>query len=157
MDEETRQFVIDAEHLKLLRWGYFLSAGITACFSLFGLLYAGMALLFTSLPVEEGQEAPPEQIAWIFGIVGIGITVVMLAVAAAKLKVAKALRERTSRTFCFVVAVITMFGMPYGTLLGVFTLLVLSRPSVAQAFGANASAPLPQPGEPRSGVPPHTC
>jgi divalent metal cation (Fe/Co/Zn/Cd) transporter len=152
VDEETRQSVIDTEHLKLLRWGYFLSAGVTACFSMFGLFYAGMALLITSLPVKEGQDAPPEQIAWIFAIVGIGITVVMLAVAAAKLKVAKALRERTSRTFCYVVAVITMFGMPYGTLLGVFTLLVLSRPSVAQAFGADASATVPQPGEPASEV-----
>lgn len=152
MDEEAKQSVIDAEHLKLLRWGYFLSAGVTAFFSMFGLFYAGMALLITSLPVKEGQDAPPEQIAWIFAIVGIGMTVVMLAVAAAKLKVAKALRERTSRTFCSVVAVITMFGMPYGTLLGVFTLLVLSRPSVAQAFAADASATVPQPGEPASGV-----
>lgn len=152
MDEEAKQSVIDAEHLKLLRWGYFLSAGVTAFFSMFGLFYAGMALLITSLPVKEGQDAPPEQIAWIFAIGGIGMTVVMLAVAAAKLKVAKALRERTSRTFCSVVAVITMFGMPYGTLLGVFTLLVLSRPSVAQAFAADATATVPQPGEPASGV-----
>jgi divalent metal cation (Fe/Co/Zn/Cd) transporter len=148
VDEETKQSVIDAEHLKLLRWGYFLSAGVTACFSVFGLFYAGMAALLTSLPVKEGQDAPPEQIAWLFAIAGIAITVVMLAVAAAKLKVAKALRERTSRTFCYVVAVITMFGMPYGTLLGVFTLLVLSRPTVARAFGVAASATARQPGEP---------
>jgi divalent metal cation (Fe/Co/Zn/Cd) transporter len=152
VEEDAKQSIIDAEHLKLLRWGYFLSAGVTACFSVFGLFYAGMALLITSMPVKEGQDAPPEQIAWLFAIVGIAITVVMLAVAAAKLKVAKALRERTSRTFCYVVAVITMFGMPYGTLLGVFTLLVLSRPSVAQAFGADASATVPQPGEPASGA-----
>jgi hypothetical protein len=152
VDAETKQSIIDTEHLKLLRWGYFLSAGVTACFSMFGLFYAGMALLITSLPVKEGQDAPPEQIAWIFAIVGIGITAVMLAVAAAKLRAAKALRERTSRTFCYVVAVITMFGMPYGTFLGVFTLLVLSRPSVAQAFGADASATVPQPDEPASGV-----
>jgi divalent metal cation (Fe/Co/Zn/Cd) transporter len=152
VEEDANQSVIDSEHLKLLRWGYFLSAGVTACFSMFGLFYAGMAALLTSLPVKEGQDAPPEQIAWLFAVVGIGITVVMLAVAAAKLKVAKALRERTSRTFCYVVAVITMFGVPYGTLLGVFTLLVLSRPSVAQTFGADASATVRQPGEPASGA-----
>lgn len=136
MDDEARQAIIDAEHLKLLRWGYIVSAVMTGLFSIFGLFYAGMAFLITSLPVKEGQDAPPEQIAWLFGGVGMTMTIVMLVLMAAKLKVAKALRERRSRTLCYVVAVITLFGIPYGTLLGVLTLLVLSRPSVARSFEA---------------------
>ena len=32
------------------------------------------------------------------------------------------------------VAVLTMFGMPFGTFLGVLTLVVLSRPSIANTF-----------------------
>ena len=134
MDDDTKQAIIDTEHLKLLRWAYFLSAGLTACFSLMGLAYAGMGAFITSIPVKEGQTPPPEAIVWGLAIVGITVTVIMLALAAAKLRVAKALRERNSRTLCYVVAVLTMFGMPFGTFLGVLTLVVLSRPSVANTF-----------------------
>ncbi|MDH3199344.1 MAG: hypothetical protein OEM15_00460 [Myxococcales bacterium] len=147
MDEEARQVIVDAEHLKLLRWGYFVSAGFTAFFSLFGLAYVGMGALMSSLPFKKG-DAPPEAFILMFIVVGILITVIGLAIAAAKLRVAKALRERNSRTLCYVVAVITMLGMPYGTALGILTMLVLSRPSVAKMFGAGPPATVAYPSEP---------
>ena len=72
----------------------------------------------------------------------------MWALAGAKFRVAKALRERTMRTFCIVVAVITMLGIPFGTLLGILTLLVLGRPSVERSFDASSRAALAQPEPP---------
>jgi Na+/melibiose symporter-like transporter len=93
VDDDTKQAIIDTEHLKLLRWGYFLSAGVTACFSMMGLVYAAMGAFITSIPVKEGEAAAAEAMAWGLAIVGITITVIMLALAAAKLRVAKALRE----------------------------------------------------------------
>lgn len=97
---------------------------------------AGMGLLFATLPFKEGK-APPEEFVWYCVAIGLVITAAMLALAVAKLLVAKALRERKSRTLCYVIASLSLFGMPYGTLLGVLTFLVLSRPSVAGMFGAN--------------------
>ena len=134
MDDEARQAIIDAEHLKLLRWGYFISAGLSACFSVFGLLYAGVGAFIANVPVKAGQHAPPEHLGLFFAILGISLTVIMLSVAAVKLRVAKALRERNHRTLCYVVAVLALFGVPFGTFLGIATLLVLSRPSVANLF-----------------------
>ncbi|MBW1757222.1 MAG: hypothetical protein JRJ80_13755 [Deltaproteobacteria bacterium] len=60
MDDEARQAIIDAEHLKLLRWGYFISAGLSACFSVLGLFYARMGAFIANVPVKEGQDAPPQ-------------------------------------------------------------------------------------------------
>lgn len=151
MDEEARQAIVDAEHLKLLRWGYFVSAGFTAFFSLFGLAYAGMGALMSSMPFKKGDE-PPQGFFLMFIIIGLLITVIGLGIAAAKLRVAKALRERDSRTFCYVVAAITMLGMPYGTALGILTMLVLSRPSVAKMFGAGPPTTLGYPSEPAQGI-----
>jgi hypothetical protein len=47
--------------------------------------------------------------------------------------------------FCLVMASITCMFMPFGTVLGVFTLIVLMRPSVKPLFEGQAANP---PGDP---------
>ena len=42
--------------------------------------------------------------------------------------------KRRRRMFCLIVAAISCLFFPLGTLLGIFTILVLSRPSVIQQF-----------------------
>ena len=42
-----------------------------------------------------------------------------------------------NRMFCFVNACIMCLHAPFGTALGIFTILVLSRPSVVARFEAN--------------------
>lgn len=148
MDEDAKQSIIDAEHLKLLRWGYFFSGAMTAFFSLFGLAYAAMGFMFVNFPVADGQNPPPEWFGLVFGILGTVTAVLMWALAAAKFRVAKALRERTMRTFCIVVAVFTMLGVPFGTLLGLLTLLVLGRSSVERSFDAGSGVALAPPEQP---------
>jgi len=66
-------------------------------FSLFGLAYAAMGFMFVNFPVPDGQNPPPEWFGLIFGIVGNVMAVLMWVLAAAKFRVAKALRERTIR------------------------------------------------------------
>ncbi|MGZ8851911.1 MAG: hypothetical protein ACXW2X_00840, partial [Thermoanaerobaculia bacterium] len=49
MDEETtRQEIVDAEHLRLLRIGYFIAAGTNVLWVFFPLLYVGMGALMLS-------------------------------------------------------------------------------------------------------------
>lgn len=48
---------------------------------------------------------------------------------------ARWLAARRNWTFCFVVACIACLQVPLGTALGVFTILVLQRPSVKGIFG----------------------
>ena len=47
----------------------------------------------------------------------------------------KFLARRTRYTYCLVVAGVECIFMPFGTVLGVFTIIVLSRPSVKALFG----------------------
>ena len=49
----------------------------------------------------------------------------------------RSLRRRDRYMFCLVVAGISCMLMPFGTALGVFTILVLLRPSVKQIFGVD--------------------
>jgi hypothetical protein len=137
-EDQLRQAIVDEEHLKLLGIAYLVSAAMNAFFSVFGLFYAGMGVLFTTVlaraPSGPGPEPPPEFIGWVFGFFGFGMFLIMITVGVLKFMTYQRLKQRRSRTFCMVVAGISCLGMPYGTLLGVFTFLVLGRPSVSKLF-----------------------
>lgn len=69
----------------------------------------------------------------IFGCFGVVLLVLLWGVAFLNFMVARSLPRRRHRTLCFVMAAITCFFLPLGTILGIFTLMVLSRPSVRAA------------------------
>jgi hypothetical protein len=45
------------------------------------------------------------------------------------------LRKRRNRMFCMVIGAIECMFMPLGTVLGVFTLIVLNKESIKQTYG----------------------
>lgn len=144
-EEFSRQAVVDEEHLKLLSICYMVSAAISAFFSLIGLSYAGMGAVVSEAikraPELTGntENAPPAFIGWIFGGIGLALFLMWITMAGLKLGVALCLKKRKSRTFCMVVAALECLGVPYGTLLGVFTFIVLGRDSVTRLFDAKAA------------------
>lgn len=146
-DSEIQQAAVDAEHLRLLGIGYIISGAMSAAFSLLGLLYAGMGVLFATLgaasagQAQRGGEPPPAFMGLLFGIVGGVLFLWMVTLAILKFRAAFCLRRRQGRVFCQVVAALSCFGIPYGTFLGVCTFLVLGRPQVAALFTGPADAP----------------
>ncbi|MHB0975802.1 MAG: hypothetical protein ACYC1U_01250 [Candidatus Aquicultorales bacterium] len=137
-EEELRKQITDEEHLKLLSLGYMVSAGSTAFFSLFGLLYFLMGVMLAVLSSEAGlqggDEPPPIFFGLFFGAIGLGVLVIGLTFAALKWRTARLIKERRSPVFCQVIAALSCLEVPYGTLLGVLTFVVFSRPSVAALF-----------------------
>jgi hypothetical protein len=141
-----RQAIVDQEHVRILSIAYLVSAGLNAAFSLFGLLYVFMGFFMTALmkhmPASSAQPAPPEAVVWMLVAMGLGMFAIMMTFGVLKYVAYRRLRERRSRTFCMIVAAISCLGIPYGTVLGIFTLAVLTRPSVAKLF-AVAPPPIP--------------
>jgi len=146
-EESSRQAIIDEEHLKLLSIGYMISAGVSAFFSLFGLMYVfmgaamGVALSHAPHAATNTSEPPPALFIWLFGGIGLVIFLLMIGIAALKLRVASCIKRRTSRTFCMVIAGISCLGVPYGTVLGVLSFIVLGRESVARLFNPAVASP----------------
>jgi hypothetical protein len=140
MPGETRQSIIDEEHLKLLSLGCVVSACISAFYSMFGLLYVFMGLMIgtavSRLPQNPANpaQAPPAFVGWILGSIGLAFFLLGIAVTAARFRAAWCVRHRKSRVFCMVVAGIGCLEIPYGTVLGVFSFLVLGRDSVVPLF-----------------------
>jgi hypothetical protein len=143
--EFDRQSLIDDEHLRLLSLGYMISAAMTAIGTLFSLLYVfagfvvvGVLSRHPDLAGNAGQ-APPAFIGWIISEIGLGIFTFTLTLAVAKYWTGICIKRRRSRTFCMVMAGISCIGIPYGTILGVFTFIVYGRPSVMRQFQAGVS------------------
>ena len=143
MTDAERQAIVDGEQLRLLSICYIVYGAFNAFFSLFGLLYATMGVFLAEfasrIPPQPNQAPPPEIFGLFFGIIGFGIFALMVTLAVLKFVVAKRLSQRRSRTLCLVVAGLSCLGIPFGTALGVFTFLVLLRPSVIRLFDASAS------------------
>ena len=130
----------DEEHLRLLSIFHYVVGGLAVLFSLFPLLYAGMGGLFVWLAqhpsATQNGQPPPPILGWIFIGVGafgflLGLTLAIFIILAGR-----ALAKRKRYQFAFVVACIECLFMPFGTVLGVFTLIVLSRESAKALFTA---------------------
>ena len=141
MLEQSRQSIIDEEHLKMLSIGYMVSAGVSAFYSLFGLIYVLMGIMmsatFSRLPQTSANPAgapPPAFVGWIFALIRSAFFLFALIVTAARFRAAWCIKHRKSRVFCMVIAGIGCLEFPYGTVLGVFSFLVLGRASVVQLF-----------------------
>lgn len=150
MDETLKRQVLDEEHLRLLGIGYWVFAGVSGFFSLFGLLYGLMGAFMVSLTsgiFPAPHQSPPEAVGWFMALFGLGFTLAMLCLAALKVGVARCLKRRRARIFCLIVAGICCLGLPYGTVLGVLTFLVLGRPTVSRMFAPAT------PAEAEAGVP----
>ena len=145
-DLALKQAILDDEHLRLLSIGYFISAGVSAFFSLFGLMYRFMGVTMGSIlssAAKSGQHAdamPPHMMGWMFGIFGGLFFLFGAGMAIAKFLTGKYLRQRRSRTFCQVIAGITCLSIPFGTALGVATFIVLGKPSVQSLFNRSTAA-----------------
>lgn len=133
----------DDEHLHLLSVFHQVLGGLCCLFALFPLLYLAMGLFMMSggmNPKEAGEFGPVFAGCFVAGMGGMFLAFAT-AYAIALFLAGRYLKERRRHTFCVVVAAISCAFSPFGTVLGIFTLIVLFRPSVRTLF----SPPPPTP------------
>jgi hypothetical protein len=128
---------VDADHLKLLAIFHFVGAGLAALGMLFLFAhYSFMHLFFANPKMWEGQKGgpPPAEFFAIFQWFYVAFGLWFFVSLTLNLVSAFCLRARKHRTFSLVVAGINCVHMPLGTVLGVFTMIVLLRDSVREAY-----------------------
>jgi hypothetical protein len=89
--------------------------------------------------VKPGEDLPPEFLGWIFAVLGSLLFLIGIAMAICILVAGRSLALRKGYSFALVMACIECLFVPFGTILGVFTIVVLSRESVRGLF-STASA-----------------
>lgn len=113
--------------------------------AVFGLCAAAVLalILFTvAMLVVELREAPADSygsqlIGPMIAMYGV-VALMLLAVMVLNLMAARRLVAHRGYRLCRVVAILNMLSAPLGTGLGIWSWLVLSRPSVRAAFGQPA-------------------
>ncbi|WP_233214451.1 hypothetical protein [Rhodopirellula bahusiensis] len=127
----------DAEQLRLLSIFHYVVAGLLALISLFPLIHlaVGVGLLTGAFDGAGTGEAPPAFMGWLFIAFPLAFIAFGLTMAACVAMAGRKLNQRRGHLFCLVVAGMECCFFPFGTVLGVLTILVLTRPTVRQAFG----------------------
>lgn len=136
--ELERQAIVDEEHLRLLPVFYWVLGAMDVFFSLYGLIYVAFAAIFAFAPFESSSTVsgpPPAFIGWFFFIFGAAFMLVFGISAGLKIATGFWIRKRRRRTASLVVAGLSCVSVPFGTIVGVFTFLVLLRPSVVALYG----------------------
>jgi hypothetical protein len=133
----------DEDQLRLLSIFHYVLAGMHALCATFPILHLaiGAALVFAPERLASGDgEAPPAVVGWFFMLVAGALMTFGFTLAACIAVAGRYLSQRRRYMFCLVTAgVMAALFMPFGTILGVFTIIVLMRPSVKAAFGYPAS------------------
>ena len=126
----------DAEHLKLLSIFHYVAGGLCAFFACFPIIHLVLGILFITRPdlLNGGKHPPPAIFGWFFVIFASAAMLFGWTVAVLLLIGGRCLSRRVRYTFCFVVAAVACLFVPLGTVLGVFTIIVLARPSVKALF-----------------------
>jgi len=133
----------DLEHLKILSIFHYVVAGFAALFATFPIIHLviGISMLsgsFFGETMPSTADFPP------FDLFGLFFTIIPAMMilfgwtfAIALVFAGRYLGKQQRYIFCLVMAGINCMFMPFGTVLGVFTIIILMRPSVKKLFNVN--------------------
>jgi hypothetical protein len=128
----------DTEQLNLLAIFHYVVAGLGALCSFFPLLYTTIGVIFIFAArhrtAKPDEDLPPEFLGWIFAVLGSLLFLMGIAMAICILISGRSLALRKRYSFAFVMGCIECLVIPFGTILGVFTIVVLSGESVRVLF-----------------------
>ncbi|HPZ09601.1 MAG TPA: hypothetical protein PL110_15975 [Candidatus Eremiobacteraeota bacterium] len=130
----------DRDQLKLLSIFHYILGGIMGLFSCVPLIHLFLGIIFVFAPdtmKDSRGNGPPAFIGWFFIVFALVFIIAGWILAICTLYAGRCLAKTKKYLFCFVTAAIMCVFMPFGTVLGVFTIIVLMRPTVKDLFSVN--------------------
>ena len=126
----------DLNHLDLLALFHYILGGITAFFACIPFLHVfmGLAIVSGKLFEDANGTGPPSFFGWLIVVMGSVFIFLGWCLAVFMFITGKKLKRRKNRIFCMVVAGVECVFMPFGTILGVLTLIALSKDSIKEIF-----------------------
>lgn len=127
----------DSEHLKLLSTFHYVVGvlgGLFSCVFIIHVAIGIMALTSPQMMADKAGQAPPPFFGWMFIVMGGAALFFGWVYAVCMIVAGRFLARRKRYIFCMVMAGLSCLFIPFGTILGVFTIIVLSRPTVKEVF-----------------------
>jgi hypothetical protein len=133
----------DDSHLDSLATAHCIMGGVMALFACLPMMHVVMGAMFAlgggdmseQLAGEPNGGPSPQLLGWFFMGMGLLFFVLGQAFSVSVIVSGRFLNQRKNYMFSFVLACLACAVFPFGTILGVFTILVLSRPSVKALYG----------------------
>ena len=131
-----------SDKIKLISISHYILGGIMAVFSFFPLihLFMGIAILVGAFDGQNPENAPPRFLGLFFVIMAAVFILVGITISTLILISGYKLSKLKSRMFCLVMGCVQCLFMPFGTVLGVFTIILLADDEVIQLFKENAQS-----------------
>lgn len=124
------------QHLRILSIFHYVVGGLAALFACIPLIHFSLGLGMTAgwFPPEGSGEPIPRFIGILLMVFAGGAVLLGWIFALCTILAGWYLAERRHYTYCLVMAGVECIFMPFGTVLGVFTIVLLSRPAVRSLF-----------------------
>ena len=123
----------DEQYLKLLSVFHYVVGGLAACFACIPLIHLSIGIAMLVGAIDDA----PEFVGAFMVLIAIFAILAGWTLAVCIIIAGRCLAKRRRYMFCLVMAAISCVFMPFGTVLGVFTIIVLMRPSVKELFAVN--------------------
>jgi len=136
--QQSREEVVNNEHLNLLSIFFFIMGGLSLLGAFVLLIYSVVfGAIMSNDHIRQSMNNSGEDVGMIFniltGVFGL-LFLLLLAVGVLQIVSGFKLRKRTHRILSMVMGIVVLPSFPIGTALGVFTIIVLSRPSVIEMY-----------------------
>lgn len=130
------QVARDNENLRLLSIFHYVLGAVLAVMALIPLVHLsmGVAMVTGAFPASGSSPPPPDFLGWIFVAVGGGVVLLGETLALLIVLNGLMLSRRRHFNFCVFISALECLNMPLGTVLGVFSLIMLFRPTVRESF-----------------------
>ncbi len=141
MADDTVQADQNEQHLRLLSIFHYVVGAIVGLFSCLPILHMVIGIAFIVSPESmNGPGGPiPEMFGWMFALMGGLFVLAGWSVAICILLAGRFISHRRRYTFCLIIAGVECLFMPFGTVLGVLTLIVLTKAEVKDLFNGGVS------------------
>lgn len=135
---ETEQ---DQQHLKVLSIAHYAVAVLHGILALVPIAHFSIGLVILIDPESIGiHDAPPRWLGLVIVAIGAVLMLMGLALALATYLSGRFLEQRRRYTFILVTDAINCLALPFGTVLGIFTLVKLLQPHIRDEFHRRAAA-----------------
>jgi len=141
------QAALDANHLYLLEVGFYISSFLTALRFLWFLVIAGFFAIagigasFAAQKASAHGQEPPVFVFYLLAVVFGTLIILTLIFAALEFYAGICLKRRQHPVLIQVIAAFYCLSIPWGTALGVFTFMVLNRPTIRLLFARPGELP----------------
>jgi len=129
--------VVTSEQLRILSIGHYVVGGLHALFGCFGLIYLAMGSLvfLNSSAMSAGpSEAPPAFIGIFFAAFGGAFVLFGWTLGFLTILSGRYIAQRKNRTFSLVMGAINCVLVPFGTVIGVFDIVLLTNSEVIKEY-----------------------